>query len=161
LHIWVILHIRAIDSNFIVKKHQQIIMPERCRARQTVEIDQSCFPIPDRSQVNFLATFTFSSLSQVIRHMVDIYLCVPDEGSKVLALSIPPSDIQRLSIHPLKWLRFVTFALAGVRGDLSATSDGPAVEYANIPHANLADAYYYTPQGETSWFSRSSLPAGN
>ena len=84
------------------------------------------------------------------RHMVDIYLIVPNEGSQVLALSIPSSDIQRLSIRPLKWLRFVTFAVCGVPGNLSATPDGPAVEYDSIPHSYLAEAYYYTPQGEPS-----------
>ena len=95
------------------------------------------------------------------RHMVDIYLIVPNEGSQVLALSIPSSDIQRLSIRPLKWLRFVTFAVCGVPGNLSATPDGPAVEYDSIPHADVAEAYYYTPQGEPSWFSSFSLVASN
>ena len=56
--------------------------------------------------------------------MVDIYL--PMEGQQVLMLSIPFSDIERLSLRPVKWLRFVTFAICGVRGDLSATPNGPA-----------------------------------
>ena len=93
--------------------------------------------------------------------MVDIYLIVPNKGSQVLALSIPSSDIQRLSIRPLKWLRFVTFAVCGVPGNLSATPDGPAVEYDSIPHAEIAEAYYYTPQGEPSWFSSFSLVASD
>ena len=88
--------------------------------------------------------------------MVDIYLIMPND-SQVLALSIPPSDIQRLSIRPLKWLRFVTFAVCGVPGNLSATPDGPAVEYGSS--ADIAEAYYYTPQGEPSWFSSFSLVA--
>src|ERR1700720_657124 len=90
--------------------------------------------------------------------MVDIYLIMPNEGSQVLALSIPPSDIQRLSIRPLKWLRFVTFAVCGVPGNLSATPDGPAIEYGSL-HTDVAEAYYYTPQGEPSWFSSFSLVA--
>ena len=78
--------------------------------------------------------------------MVDIYLSI--EGRHVLALSIPFSDIQRLSLHPVKWLRFVTFAICGVRGNLSATPNGPSVDYDSIALDDpLAEAYYYTPDG--------------
>ena len=49
--------------------------------------------------------------------MVNIYL--PTDRGQVLALTIPFSDIERLSVRPVKWLRFVTFAICGVRGHLS------------------------------------------
>jgi hypothetical protein len=84
--------------------------------------------------------------------MVDIYLRPPNEGPYVLALSVPSSDIQRLSVRPLKWLRFVTFAVCGAYGHLSETTDGPPVNYDNITHADIAQAYYYTHEGETSLF---------
>jgi hypothetical protein len=78
--------------------------------------------------------------------MVNIHLRI--DNSQVLALSIPFSDIQRLSIRPLKWLRFVTFTVCGARGNLSATPDGPAVDYDSI--ALGSEDYYYTPQGDAS-----------
>jgi hypothetical protein len=87
--------------------------------------------------------------------MVNIHLRIDD--SQVLALSIPFSDIQRLSIRPLKWLRFVTFTVCGAHGNLSATPDGPAVDYDSIAlDSPIAEDYYYTPQGDASWFSTCS-----
>lgn len=82
--------------------------------------------------------------------MVEIYLTVPTEAP-LLALSIPSSDIQRLSIKPLKWIRFTAFAMCGVQGDLLATLDGPVVDYDTVPHS-FAQAYYYAPQGELLCF---------
>lgn len=79
--------------------------------------------------------------------MVNIYLHIEDR--QVLALSIPFSDIERLSVRPVKWLRFVTFAICGVRGDLSAMPNGPPVDYDSISLADhIAEAYYYTPEGD-------------
>src|ERR1700723_4814111 len=80
--------------------------------------------------------------------MVDVYLKVEDQ--QVPALSIPLSDIQRLSIRPLKWLRFVTFAFCGAHGDLSPTPDGPPVDYNSVA---LDPSYYYVAHGDTSLFS--------
>ena len=73
--------------------------------------------------------------------MVNVYLSIEDR--QVLALSIPFSDIERLSVRPVKWLRFVTFAICGVRGHLSATPNGPPVDYDSISLAGpIAEAYY-------------------
>jgi hypothetical protein len=81
--------------------------------------------------------------------MVNIHLS--NSGHQVLALNIPYSDIERLSFRPLKWLRFVAFAVCGVRGDLAITPDGPAVDYDSISLANpIAEDYYYIPQGDAS-----------
>ena len=77
--------------------------------------------------------------------MVNVYLHIEDR--QVLALSIPFSDIERLSVRPVKWLRFVTFAICGVRGDLSAMLNGPPVDYDSISLDHIAEAYYYTPEG--------------
>jgi hypothetical protein len=76
---------------------------------------------------------------------VNIYLHIEDR--QVLALSIPFSDIERLSVRPVKWLRFVTFAICGVRGDLSAMPNGPPVDYDSISLDDIAEAYYYIPEG--------------
>ncbi|KAF8345348.1 hypothetical protein F5887DRAFT_1191862 [Amanita rubescens] len=78
--------------------------------------------------------------------MVNVYLRIKDR--QVLALSIPFNDIERLSVRPVKWLRFVTFAICGVRGHLSATPNGPPVDYDSISLENIAEAYYYTPEGD-------------
>lgn len=65
-------------------------------------------------------------------------------------LSIPLSDIERLSTRPFKWLRYVMFSICGARGDLSATLDGPPVNYDNL---SLAEhTYYYHPSGQGSHF---------
>jgi hypothetical protein len=78
--------------------------------------------------------------------MVNIYLNIEDR--QVLALSIPFSDIERLSVRPVKWLRFVTFAICGVRGELSTTPNGPPVNYDSISLADpIAEAYYFTSEG--------------
>jgi len=84
--------------------------------------------------------------------MVNIYLndYNEPEGHQVLALSIPPSDIQRLSIRPLKWLRFVTFTVCGALEELFEAQGGPAADDDNVTHADLAGDYYYIPKGETT-----------
>ena len=65
-------------------------------------------------------------------------------------LSIPPSDVARLSIRPLKWLRFVTFTICGARGDLSTNPNGPPINYDTVL-ADIAEVYHYTPDGEPSF----------
>ncbi|KAH9051000.1 hypothetical protein EDB83DRAFT_2226619, partial [Lactarius deliciosus] len=73
-------------------------------------------------------------------------ICLNIHGSQVLFLSIPLEDVQRLSIHPFKWMRFVMFSICGVRGELSAIPDGPTVDYNTT---ELVDAtYYYKPLGD-------------
>lgn len=76
--------------------------------------------------------------------MVNIYLNV--DRSTFLFLSIPDSDVQRLSIHPFKWLRFVTFSVCGARGCLSTTPDGPAINYDSASLNGITD-FYYKPLG--------------
>lgn len=77
--------------------------------------------------------------------MVEIYLNV--HKHQVSFLSIPYSDVQRLSIRPFKWLRFIMFSICGACGDLSATPDGPPVDYNSTELAENG-IYYYEPQGE-------------
>lgn len=57
----------------------------------------------------------------LIMATVDIYLPVESTTEWTRALSIPHTDIQRLTVRPLKWLRFVTFAVCSAKGDLSTT----------------------------------------
>lgn len=79
--------------------------------------------------------------------MVNIHLNI--SNNSVLFLSVPIDDIRRLSLYPLKWLRFVTFTICGARGELHATPGGPVVNY-NTSFVNIADDsdYHYCHQGE-------------
>ena len=87
--------------------------------------------------------------------MVDIYMKESDDGGWIRALNIPLEDIARLSLRPLKWLRFVAFAVLGAKGDLF---DGPVpgsnvVNYESVSHDELAENYYYfVPDGNPLMF---------
>ena len=82
--------------------------------------------------------------------MVEIYLN-DSERSKTPFLSIPNSDIERLSNRPFRWLRYIMFSICGAHGDLFETLDatGDPVDY----HTSLVDlpaAIYYKPSGTVS-----------
>ncbi|KAI9449716.1 hypothetical protein BJY52DRAFT_1306205 [Lactarius psammicola] len=62
--------------------------------------------------------------------MVNIYLNV--DGSPVLFLSIPDSAVQRLSIRPFRWLRFVVFSICGAHG----------LNYDSTSFTGVIDLYY-------------------
>lgn len=89
---------------------------------------------------------------------VQIYLPIHAQVASVTewihVLSIPRQDIERLTLRPLKWLRFATFTVCGTKGDFSATQGGETVNYENVSFNNLADKYYYTPD------SKLVLPTG-
>jgi len=79
--------------------------------------------------------------------MVDIYLSV--HGERIRLLSIPLRDVQRLSIRPFKWLRFVMFCICGAKGQLSAMPDGLPVDYdTGITSLTDNDIYYYMAGGK-------------
>ncbi|KAN0082622.1 hypothetical protein V8E55_008417 [Tylopilus felleus] len=77
--------------------------------------------------------------------MVDIYLNYR-EPPKAPFLSVPNSDIERLSNRPLRWLRYVMFSICGARGDLFRTLDptDDPVDY-NTSLADLSTVIYYKP----------------
>ncbi|KAI0002169.1 hypothetical protein BJV74DRAFT_894451 [Russula compacta] len=81
--------------------------------------------------------------------MVNIHLRKTD-GTWIHALIIPLEDIGRLSLCPLKWLRFAAFAAVGAKGHLSDTPGGNQVNYENVSLADLAenDNYYFSPEGD-------------
>jgi hypothetical protein len=61
-------------------------------------------------------------------------------------LTIPVTTCQRFSIHPLTWLRYLGFTIQGYEGYISATPDGPEIDYYQV---NIQpDCYYYIAQGE-------------
>jgi hypothetical protein len=69
------------------------------------------------------------------------------DGSWICAFAIPLEDIGRLSLCPLKWLRFVAFAALGVKGHLYDSPGGNVVDYENLSLADLANNYYFSPEG--------------
>lgn len=77
--------------------------------------------------------------------MVEIHLLA--HGSEVPFLSIPLADVQRLSIRPFKWLRFVLFAICGTAGELSATPGGKPVDYESTK-LGVDAIYYFKPSGK-------------
>jgi len=78
--------------------------------------------------------------------MVNVHLRKA-EGEWIHALAIPVQDIARLSLRPLKWLRFATFAAVGARGALSEAPGGNIVDYENVLLNDLVEDYYFTPEG--------------
>jgi hypothetical protein len=78
--------------------------------------------------------------------MVEIYLGLRED--QIRFLSIPLRDVQRLAFRPFKWLRFVVFCTCGAKGQLSATPNGPPVDYdAGITSLTDDDKYYYDTAG--------------
>ncbi|KAI0291865.1 hypothetical protein BC826DRAFT_1105798 [Russula brevipes] len=79
-------------------------------------------------------------------NMVNIHLRQMD-SHWICALAIPLEDIGRLSLRPLKWLRFVAFAVLGVKDHLYDSPDGNVVDYGILSPADLAKDYYYFREG--------------
>jgi hypothetical protein len=73
---------------------------------------------------------------------VEIYLALATGEVPISFLRIPIKDVNRLSVRPFKWLRFVMYAICGAPGEISATSDGDQVEY-DCTELDDADVRYY------------------
>jgi hypothetical protein len=59
---------------------------------------------------------------------MDLYL--PLDGEAVLALSIPTKKCETLARHPLRWLRFLGYAVYGQEGEISLSCGGkPVLDY--------------------------------
>ena len=80
--------------------------------------------------------------------MIEIHLIHGE--SEIPFLSIPLSDVQRLSIRPFKWLRYVMFSICGAKGGLSAGATDSEVDYETT--ALVDDTiYYYSTSGKGSF----------
>jgi len=82
--------------------------------------------------------------------MVNVYVSLPNDGW-IHALSVPLEEIWRLSLRPLKWLRYATFAVLGARGHLLETPGGNIVDYENVSLAD-GDNYYFSAEGNVPVF---------
>jgi hypothetical protein len=79
--------------------------------------------------------------------MVNIHLNV--DGSPLFFLTIPKSEVLRLSIRPYKWMRYVMFSICGARGDISMAPNGQPVDYDSTTLADFI-VLYYNPSGKSS-----------
>ena len=80
---------------------------------------------------------------------IEIFISINETQTSFLL--IPRSDIERLAVSPLQWIRYVMFAICGTRGELSTTPNGPAVDY-EITEIGDQNKYYYRPLGKLSFF---------
>ncbi|KDQ07698.1 hypothetical protein BOTBODRAFT_192252 [Botryobasidium botryosum FD-172 SS1] len=73
-------------------------------------------------------------------------------------LAIPLADIQRLCHRPFKWLRFVLFAICGVKGDLYLAPGGEMVDYqSTLAQEFQAGDYYYIPNGSYNFIDPKAI----
>lgn len=63
------------------------------------------------------------------------------DGNFNLTLRIPIAEIEALCLRPVKFLRFVAWAILGVDGVISRTRDGPAI--ADEEALLEGETYYY------------------
>ena len=99
----------------------------------------------------------------------DIELRVQIGNAYIPVLSIPVDDCNRFALKPLRWLRFLGYTIYGNQGHISATADGPPVDYqAGVEEGAL---YYFTSAGtgihscwrwiRTHHLNRGASPAGH
>jgi hypothetical protein len=84
----------------------------------------------------------------VMPAVVELWLSF--NGTAELALSIPLAKCRDLAVNPLKWLRFLGYAIYGQEGYLSVSDAGPPIEdYA----ADIAahGSYYFISEGKLPW----------
>ena len=69
-------------------------------------------------------------------------------GTWIPILSIPPDDFDQFTTQPLKWLRFLGYAIYGREGTLKTSPNGLELDDYTTDVANLEDRYYYTSPGK-------------
>jgi hypothetical protein len=114
-----------------------------CRHFADLIIEHQTHIISFQTKPNTYITYHHHLFPQM-HTMVEIYLNA--HGTQVHFLSIPDSNVQRLSKCPFKWLHYVLFTICGACGDISTIPDGTAVDY--YGSTSLANAiYHYNPTG--------------
>ena len=83
---------------------------------------------------------------------VKLLLCF-DDSSK-LALSIPLAQCTTFAITPLKWLRFLGFAIYGQQGRISMSMNGTEIDYTAQIEARC---YYFIPDGKLGSYTLRSF----
>jgi hypothetical protein len=75
---------------------------------------------------------------------VELYLLLAEQWQPTLR--IPSSEFSQYTIKPLKWLRFLGYAIYGQEGHLSLTPDGDSVDV-EPPVLELKTTYYFRAEG--------------
>jgi hypothetical protein len=68
------------------------------------------------------------------------------DGNWKSVLSVPADQIPRFTTSPLKWLRFLAYAIYGCEGRLYDYPGGSEVDYTSDIQ-NLGDCYYFVSPG--------------
>lgn len=80
-------------------------------------------------------------------------LSFPNETQAKLALSIPLNKCTTFAVNPLKWLRFIGFAIYGREGHLSLSRNGPDLGDYTAPVEDRS--YYFVSVGK--WSDRHTM----
>jgi hypothetical protein len=90
-----------------------------------------------------------SPLTELPPFDVHLWLKLQANGRWVPVLKIPSNDFSQYTLRPLKWLRFLGFAIYGREGTLNVGPDGPEVDdYDVIDIDSLQVDYYWSSQGK-------------
>jgi len=84
--------------------------------------------------------------SRPVSIMASIDLYIGIDNAYIPVLSIPVDDCNRFALKPLRWLRFLGYAIYGNHGHISTTADGPPVDYESA----IGEAHYYFASAGTS-----------
>ncbi|RDB22332.1 hypothetical protein Hypma_010471 [Hypsizygus marmoreus] len=76
--------------------------------------------------------------------IVHLWLKFTSEGDWISTLSIPFEDFSDYTLRPLKWLRYLGFAIYGCQGVLKTSPDGPEVDDYLAGSEGLQENYYYS-----------------
>jgi hypothetical protein len=83
-------------------------------------------------------------MTTAILPVVELWLSL--NGTAELALSIPLAKCQELAVNPLKWLRFLGYAIYGREGYLSTSDAGPPIDDYTVDI--VAHSYYFISEGK-------------
>lgn len=79
-------------------------------------------------------------------HVVQLFLHLNKHWRNVL--SIPSDQFTLFSLRPLKWLRFLAYAIYGHQGGLYEDSDCRCEVDYDLDVENIKNKYYYSPNGK-------------
>ena len=91
----------------------------------------------------FRDRFGIAKWPATIPSKVELLLCFDNRNE--VALSIPLAQCETFANSPLKWLRFLGFAIYGRQGRLSTSMNGPELDYTAPIEAR---AYYFMSDGK-------------
>ena len=93
------------------------------------------------------ATANFEpAILDVSATMASIQLLIQIDNTWMPAFSIPVADCNRFSLRPLKWLRFLGYAIYGRIGDIYTRPGGRPINYQLAVHAGAR--YFFISEGK-------------